>query len=249
MRALFFVKPLEIVLETEKDFFTQGEPIIGSLKITNQGSENYTIEKEALNLSYGDIKKVYAGKDGALKQISVILPIENYTIAAGQSETLSFNHLIQTDGPVTSKLAAPFFSILGQTYSMQIKEHLYLSEVIKVMESFFRFRLKKTSYKIKNKVVEYQMISSSTGEMKNIESVTLALAFVENTLSCKFSFKVKVFENNYGMNLKESKEVKTEKLLITETEFTFGPNMVDSERLRLKFEQVIKKMTGNIFGV
>lgn len=185
MKGVFFQKPLEINLEVIGESWKQGDKIQGHLKITVHGEAN--LEGWGVFLCQGPQKKV---KSKDIKAFSIIEE------AFLQGEDLAFEFQLKKDCPITEKGSSLFMVcgkkedlFAGGVLELQILPCDIITNYLKVLEDFFRFKVK--TLKNKNKGIEAKLIAPATKEMSAIQDIKLNLKMVEKNLELFFSTKIK----------------------------------------------------------
>jgi hypothetical protein len=242
MKGTFFSKPLEWSIETQGENWQQGSVINGSLKVKNHGTEPFNLQQAGVAIAYADVKKVHARTEGVLRpEVNQIFSQE--TIAPGETLELTFSLPLKENCPITDKKGSYFL-----TYGRQLTEnHLMLKvdpknlfgKIIGLLDTFSRFKLKEV--KSAKTGVEYKLIPPTSREMANVESLTLMMAMIGETLQMTFDFQVKKLDTA-SVTTKINKESIKIKRDLPQKEYSLGRDMINQDQLLKAIESVISEV-------
>lgn len=108
MRALYFAKPLEYRLEVPGDAFVQGEPLRGTLSVTNRGAKASGKLSLNIGLAYGVYKEVKSEGARALQVLERKTVAEGFTLKPEEERRCEWELPLGLTGPVHSKEGGPF---------------------------------------------------------------------------------------------------------------------------------------------
>lgn len=242
MKGTFFSKPLEWNIETDKESWTQGEAVRGTLRVKNHGTESVAFNTAGTAIAYADIKKVHAKTEGAMK-FDVKNVFSDSEIKAGETKELSFDLTLPANCAVTDKKAS-YYLTYGQNHNenflmLKIEPRALFGKVIGLLDTFHRFKLKE--YKAAKNGVEYKMVPPTSRDMANLESLNLGLSMNGENLQMDYDFQVRKLDTA-GVTTKVNKVgVKIQKIL-TPREFSLGRDMINQDTLLKSLESVLNEV-------
>lgn len=150
MRALYFAKPLEYRLEVPRDAFVQGEPLQGTLSVTNRDGKAHS--KLALNigLAYGTFKELKAEGASTLQVLERITLAENFSLEPDESREVEWELPLGLDAPIQSKEGGPFLLYGGDLDTREARGQIDLpvelappfAAFLTTLENHFAFELR-----------------------------------------------------------------------------------------------------------
>lgn len=197
MKGTFFNKPLEWNIETQGEAWTQGNPVIGTLKVTNHGSESIALTDAGVGLAYADIKKVHAKDEKALK-FDLKQNFEKSELAAAASLELSFQLTLPENCSVSDKKAS-YYLAYGRNFNeshlqLKVEPRALFGKIVGLLDTFQRFKVKE--FKGSKNGVEYKLLPPTSREMANIDSLLLNFSMEGNDLQMNFDFQVKKLDTS-----------------------------------------------------
>lgn len=207
MKAQFFNKPLNLVLNVEGDVWEQGALVTGDLSITNTSSETIDLIKLGVHLCYCQSKKLKA------KDPSGIKLIQSTQMQPGQDQ-LNFNFVLDANCPITDS-AGSLQLLTGNIeeplscgmMELKVIPLKVVSSFIEVFELFFRFKFK--NLKNKKEFIETQVSPPATKEWAKIQKMSLQMKMEEETLvvNCHINIKTISFDSSLSKTKDEKKEI------------------------------------------
>lgn len=238
MKGTLFQKPVEFNLEVLGEAWTQGSQLNGSLKITNHGHENVSLENLGVALALGHIKKVKTKNSEAFK-ISETQGFPTSNIAPGEKTELNFDFKLNANGPITDKTQSPYL-IYGDLekkeghLQLTIEPSLTFKPLLDVLDIFFRFKLKERKF-AKN-VIEFKFIAPDAKEFKSLEHIVVKMKELEAgdiDLDIQFNMK-KVGVSDGTVALTKAKESK--KMALKFKDYMFQKDAPNQEAIRKIFQ-------------
>lgn len=241
MKAINILKPLELSIETKEENWNQGATLHGIVKIKNLEAAAFELTDHQVALGYADIKKVHAKAQGCFK-ISEKIAIPNTTLSANGLFEFPFEFKLDSNIPVSDKKSS-FHLLYGKAETpfhlqMSVLPQPLFLEIIKLFDTFFRFKVKE--FKGTPKGIEYHFIPPASKDYAFVESLTLALTMKELDLNLDFTFNLKKFDLT-GVTNKITKEVKTISKTFTPKEYLMG-KYLDQDKLLKALELILSEV-------
>lgn len=242
MKGTFFSKPLEWNIETDKESWTQGEIIKGTLRVKNHGAETVALNEAGVAIAYADIKKVHARTEGAMK-FDVKNVFQDKELKSGETKELGFDLTLPSNCAVTDKKAS-YFLTYGQNHAenhlmLKVEPKALFAKVIGLLDTFHRFKLKE--FKGAKNGVEYKLIPPTSRDMANLESLNLTFSMNGENLQMDYDFQVRKLDTA-GVTTKVNKVgVKIQKIL-TPREYSLGKDMINQDTLLKSIEAVLSEV-------
>lgn len=195
MKGTFFSKPLEFTLNIQGECWKQGEPVIGTLSVANNGSTSCQINKMGVVLAYGDSKKIKA-KDPKSFNIINSVTFENVELQSKEISNLKWKFSLDANCPITEnkgglyiicKMDDDLFKV-GQL-QLNIAPSDIIHNFIEVFKLFFKFQVK--SLKNKNGSLEVKMLPPHSKELGSIEQLILLIKMENDQINIQYNFKIK----------------------------------------------------------
>jgi len=150
MRGLYFAKPLESRLEVPRDSFVQGEPLQGSLSVTNRDTEARAKLTLQIGLAYGIYKDIKSEGTRALQLLERMTLAENFALKPGEEKRCEWNMPLALVGPIQSKEGSPFLLYGGELDTRDARGQIDLpvqlaapfSAFLTTLENHFAFELR-----------------------------------------------------------------------------------------------------------
>lgn len=241
MKGINILKPLELTLETKEENWHQGGTVHGILKIKNLEVIEYQLSDFQIALGYADIKKVHAKTPGCFK-VGQKLDLTHEVIKPNSLFELPFEFKLDANIPVTDKKSS-YHLLYGKADSpfhlqMTILPQPTFLEIIKLFDTFFRFKVKE--YKGTTKGTEYIMAPPASKEYAFVKSIELVLASQNQDLSLDFTFQLEKLDLT-GVTNKLAKETKKSSKTLTPKEYMMG-KYLDSDKLLKVFENILSEV-------
>lgn len=242
MKGTFFNKPLEWNIETDKESWTQGEPVRGTLRVKNHGTEPVTLNDAGAALAYAEIKKVHAKTDGAMK-FDVKNIFSQALLNAGESKELTFDLTLPANCAVTDKKAS-YYLTYGQNHAenflmLKVEPRALFGKVIGLLDTFYRFKLKE--FKAAKYGVEYKLLPPTSRDMANLESLNLGLSLDGENLRMDYEFQVRKLDTGAVTTKINKVGIKIQKIL-TPREYSLGRDMINQDTLLKSIEAVLNEV-------
>jgi hypothetical protein len=236
MRGTFFIKPLEIILETAGETWLQGAGIKGSVSIKSHGT--FSPCEFDLLLAYGEIKKVHqkSVKWEILESKKLNINDNNFNV--------NFEFKLDINAPITDKKNSLFLVIQkGAEY-----HHLQLNItpfplIIKIKELFETFNSFKTKEMKSTKGnVEIKFDPPENKEWAYLDSIIIMLNFDGDKLNWKSDLNLNKLDIS-GVTNKVKKEKKSVKLTLTPKDYYLAGTMPHQENLLKTIKSIIQSET------
>jgi hypothetical protein len=150
MRALYFAKPLEYRLEVPGDTFVQGEPLKGTLSVTNRDNAARAQLSLQVGLAYGVYKDIKTEGLRALQLLRRETLAEGFSLEPGQERRCEWELALELAGPVQSKEGSPFLLYGGELSTPEARGQIDLpvqlappfKAFLTTLENHFAFELR-----------------------------------------------------------------------------------------------------------
>ena len=150
MRGLFFAKPLEYRVEVPRDIFVQGEPLQGTLSVTNRDSAERASLTLQIGLAYGVYKEIKAEGLRAMQLLERTTLAEDFTLKPGEEKRCEWNLPLALAGPIQSKEGSPFLLYGGELGTPEARGQIDLpvqlapsfNAFLTTLENHFAFELR-----------------------------------------------------------------------------------------------------------
>ncbi len=240
MKGTFFSKPLEWSVDVRGESWAQGENVAGTLTVKNHGAEAAVLEGAGVALALGDIKKVH-NRDAKAFTDSASLPFPAGTsVAAGASMELPFQFTLPANCAITDKRAT-YFITYGKAQreahlQMNIVPRKLFGEVIKLFETFLRWKLKEA--KSGKKGVEYKLIPPSSRDWAHVVQLVLTMRLEGENLELHGEFTVKAIDTQ-AVTTALTKETRDVEKTLAPREYLMGKDMPDQDKLLKALEGIL----------
>lgn len=243
MKATTFVKPLELILETDKESYKQGELIRGSLTIKNHSAQEVSPLLE-VKLAYGNFKRVEKKDPKAFEIISSSEIFKDEPIAPNGQLKKSFNFKLSDIAPITDKDNSLFLHYGQAHVELVVEMSELISMFLQTFSNFFRFKIVGTKFK-KGKV-EVKLDPPNSREMSTIESLVCLLAHNGKSFDIDYQFIVRTLENaQVGASVAKTQRDFSQKL--TPKEYEFGPGAYNQNGLKKAIEEILPQALPKLF--
>lgn len=108
MRALYFAKPLEYRLEVSGEEFEQGQPLAGTLCVTNRGSAVLDDLMLELGLAYGVFREIKEEGNQSLTLLEGSQLAKGFSLEPGAEKKEAWELPLGNAAPIMSKEGSPF---------------------------------------------------------------------------------------------------------------------------------------------
>lgn len=150
MRGLYFAKPLEYRLEVPRDTFVQGEPLKGTLIVTNRDSQTLSQLTLQVGLAYGIYKELKAEGARVLQILERTTLAEDFSLKAGQEKRVEWELPLGLGSPIQSKEGGPFLLYGGDLAKPEARGQIdlpvqlapSLAAFFTTLENHFAFELR-----------------------------------------------------------------------------------------------------------
>jgi hypothetical protein len=246
MKAISNLRKLEFSLETQGENWVQGSTVSGILKLKNSGQESESLKDFKVGLAYAEIKKVHAKANNCFK-VKDSQELSKDLIEANSTVEFPFKFNLDSNITVTDKKGSYhlLYGMLDNPFHLQISvlPHPLFLEVMKLFETFFRFKLKE--FKGTPEGVDFILIPPSAREFVQVDSVTISPMLNGENLNLEFSFalkKIDLVAASTGGGNKMTKENKTISKNLSPKEFLMGKTHLDQDKLLKMIESVLSEV-------
>lgn len=243
MKATTFVKPLELILETDKESYKQGELIRGSLTIKNHSAQAVSPSVD-VKLAYGNFKKVEKKDPKAFELVSSNEVFKDEPIAPGGLLKKVFNFKLSDTAPITDKDSSLFLQYGEAHVELVVEMSELISMFLQTFSNFFRFKI--VGIKFKKGKVEVKLDPPNSKEMSTVESLVCLLAHDGKKFDIDYQFMVRTLENaQVGALMVKTKRDFAQKL--TPKEYEFGPGAYNQNGLKKAIEEILPQALPKLF--
>lgn len=152
MRGLYFARPLEYRLELPSETFVQGEPLRGTLSVTNRDSAAHAKLALQVGLAYGVYKDLKAEGARTLQVLERVMLAQGFSLKPGEEKHCEWELPLELTGPVQSKEGGPFLLYGGDLDTPQSRGQIDLPvqlappfrAFMTTLENHFAFELRGT---------------------------------------------------------------------------------------------------------
>ncbi len=247
MRGTFVHGPIEWNIDLMGESWSQGALIQGKLHLKNKTATSASLQGAGVQLSYSDIKKIQTRDPKALKAIFDV-SLDFDTLAAGEEKIVPLKFKLADDCGVTDSKSSMYIACGPQKSESQLQVHVtpqkIFLEVIKLLETFQRFKLK--SFKSNKEMVEFKLSPPSSREMVQVDHLNLGMRLIDKNISLMFDFAMKTLDTQ-GVTNKVKKESKVIELTLAPKEYSLGLDMINQDVMLQRLEAVVKEVKGNFF--
>lgn len=240
MRAFFHSQGLEFTLETLEESWAQGDSLKGTVTLVNNSAKPFPLESVHLSLKQCLIKDIRAKEHEGALVCEASLVDQPQALEVGKTAEFKFNLAIPLNQSITdNKSSLYLFYGIGEQQDhlqLQISPLQDFLDMVKVLETFFRFKVKKVQSK--KGVVEFTFSPPSSREWSSLK-----------TLHISFSLKdAKEYELKYearGQTLDLADLTGKTKKSVLKAQHTLPrqrvmiSTSVDSEYLRQHYDEVL----------
>lgn len=150
MRGLYFAKPLEYRLEVEGDQFVQGQPLRGTVSVTNRDGSAHSKLSLNLGLAYGEIKALKTDGVASLKILERVTLAEGFSLKPDEERREAWELPLDLMAPIQSKDASPFLLYGGDLDTREARGQIDLpvklapplEAFLTTLENHFAFELR-----------------------------------------------------------------------------------------------------------
>lgn len=150
MKGLYFAKPLEYRLDVPTDTFVQGEPLRGTLSVTNRDSKAQSGLTLQVGLAYGNYKELKAEGARVLQVLERITLAEGFALKPDQEQRCEWEIPLGLAGPIQSKEGGPFLLYGGDLNTPEARGQIDLpvqlapplAAFLTTIENHFAFELR-----------------------------------------------------------------------------------------------------------
>ncbi len=230
MKAMTFVKPLEYTLEAEGEKWQQGATIKGTLKVKNHSTENVEIRGPLVTLSEGHYKRIKAKEKNAWKVLSTIKLDESFSIKDQDIKNYSFEFHLPQDCLITDKGGSLYLAFFegSETWpighiELVVGPKMIISQILEIFENFLRFKV--THIKSAKGAVEVKLTPPTSRDFSTIDSLILNIAEVDENLTLKYLFNVRVLDMTGATMQAQKKTKELEQKFNSKQYFIYGESL------------------------
>lgn len=241
MRAVNFILPYEVILNTEEEKWLQNEFLHGFVEVNSV--ENSPVEDIdlRLNLDFGVHKKI---KDKKADARETFLEI---TLEKTVNNQYTFKVQLPYNTPVTTKkeglylwLESPSFKDQTCQLPLEIAPHAHINQIVQVFETFYRFKLKEYKNK-KSKVEAVFSPPASSKELSSLDSFSAFFEFEGTSLHISFEYKIKVLASELG-EAKIDKKTKKQSFQFAQNEYAFDDQNINQQFIQKQIDIVLSEI-------
>jgi hypothetical protein len=255
MKGQIFDVDKSITLTVDGEKWNQGEIIKGNIEITNTSTHNIDIQSTKIQLCYGDFKKVQQKSKNAFQIVSTVDINLNQQLKPKSSLKGLFEFETGLNAFITDKKGSLFIlyypkmvndSLEFAHLQLIIQPHFILDEFSKILEMFFRFKLKEVKNSSGGTIYNY--LAPSSKEFSNLDSFDLVFKFHEDkSISIETLAALKKIEVSSSVNkLKKYKKEFTH--VLTPKEYFLAPGIMNQDRIIQFLNEILNQIKMNIFS-
>lgn len=239
MKGTFFAKPLEWNVDIQGEAWAQGDNVTGQVTLKNHSADQLSLQNVAVIFAQGDIRKVHSRDPKAFKVIDK-LALQRESLAANETVTIPFSFTLPANCAVTDKRTSFYFGygVAGQEANLQLKvgPRKIFDEVIKLMETFQRFKLK--DFKAVKEGVEFKLLPPSSRDWAHVETLLLTLSMDGDKLNLDFVFNVKTIDTK-SITTALAKDTRAFQKQLAPREYSFGKDMPNQDGIMKALDSVL----------
>lgn len=245
MKGAFFQKPIEWQIDVQGESWAQQDKISGVVTVKNTGDAPWELTG-GIQLAHAEMKKVHSRDEKAFKKESETV-FSSGSLAPGESKTLPFSFSLPANCAVTDKKASFYVAygpkLVESNLQLNVTPLKLFGEVIKLFETFQRFKLKEI--KAAKGAVEYKLLAPTSREFAHVEALHLLQSLEGENLKLEFNFKVKALDMQ-SVTTKVAKEERTLTRVLTPREYRMGKDMLNQDGVLKAITETLGqiKMTG-----
>lgn len=245
MLGMFQSSTHQCSLEIQGEQWRQGDMLEGQLIVKSKSSEDLTITGLKVSLEHCQTKDIRANQHLGQVLDQVILA-DQIVLKAGSEQSFAVKFQLPSDGPLTDNKQSLYLFYgaqeLGSAHlQLTIKPLAIYEELLKVLETFYRFKIKKVSSKKKG--VEFALTPPQAREWSTLKGLSLTLFLNEkNELSLKYLAKTETLDLATRATQKGQKTYEEKHPLKA---LTYDGRQVDSDKLRQHYDQALAQFRPN----
>jgi sporulation-control protein spo0M len=147
---LYFAKPLEYRVEIPRDTFVQGEPLRGTVSVTNRDTQPHKNLSLQVGLAFGVYKELKAEGASTLQVLQRLTLAEGFALKPGQERQADWELPLALDAPIQSKEGGPFLLYGGDLDTPERRGQIdlpvqlapSLAAFLTTLENHFAFELR-----------------------------------------------------------------------------------------------------------
>ena len=197
-------------------------------------------------IAFAEIKKVHAKSQGCFK-INQKIDLVHQSISNNSTMEFPFEFKLDENLTVSDKKGS-FHLLYG---NMENPFHLQIAivpqpiflELIKLFDTFFRFKLKE--YKGTTKGLDFILTPPSSREYAQVESLNLSFQMLEQSLKLDFTFNLKKLDLLAATQGQANKIIKDTKIIskvLNPKDYMMGKVHLDQDKLLKIFEEILKEV-------
>lgn len=242
MKGTFFNNGLEWKIETVGEAWSQGDPLKGTLAVTNHGNSAVSLQTAGVALAYAEIKKVHSRDESALKFESTTL-FAGKEVSPKETVTLEFDFKLSENSPITDKKSS-YFLCYGKDQKeshlqLHVKPQAMFLKITELLDNFHRFKTKEV--KTTKNGIEFKIDSPDSREFANVEKLLLTTRFDGENLVMDFEFEVKKLDHS-SITTKLGKEKVKNSQTLTPKQYSFGRGMINQDGILKTFQTVLDQV-------
>jgi hypothetical protein len=238
MKGISFQKPFEIKVDIDGEKWRQGDIIQGQIEIKNLSNENLPTSNMGVAIASRKIKA---------KENDTFEIIQTHNLS--QSDKFEFQ--LSENCPLTDK-SSTLFLIYGDIESpkanlqLPILLHPYFQEIINVLDTFFRFKLK--ALKNGKNQVEASLLPATSREFATIDQLNIKFNFDNENVNLVLELKQKkLVSNDIGLGLKATNVKSSQKMQLTPKDYLLQKGMPNQIAIKAIFEKYLEQFKSKTF--
>lgn len=244
MLGMFNQQNLRFQLETQGEEWRQGQNLEGKLSVTNNGESSQSLNALFVSLKCCQLKDIRSNEHQGIEL--KILKETAPTLNPGQTHVLPFSFELTQTTPLSDQKQSAFLFYgdenLGSGHlQVSILPLALYGEILKVIETFYRFKLKKFSGKKAS--IEYTLTPPTAREWAQLKNLLMTFELQENNdLKLKLEArgqKIDLSNALLGGETKPLKTVKTWNKHVSAHEYTLDGRAIDSDKIRRLFDEIL----------
>lgn len=251
MRGILIQHPLEYRLEVHGDTFAQGASLPCSVTVKNHSDSSATLNKIALELSLGTLKRIKAKEADAFAVLERNDLGSDVQIAPGAQTTFEQTITLSANAPITDKNSSLYLlygdpssgAPLGQLL-LTIQPHAHVRHIFDTMTTVFNFVNKGESHK--DSLTIAKLKAPDARRFSLVEELNLGATFEDGDVLClRFLFTVKKFAHSgANVSVKKGKVDVTRRL--APREYLFGGGFVRQEFIEAEIEAALSEVSSGL---
>lgn len=241
MRGTFFQKPLEIIIETHDESWSQGGVVRGVVSAKSHDG-NLSLEEEKLFLLFS------AARDIKGKNNDKMVVVEELNLDSKENQNFEFK--MNSGCPITEKTSSLYLAVGKDAefyghLQLNVKLHPFLESYFQVIRDFHRFQVKT----IKNKKAGKKFLVDVTYNVPDTKDYTSILGYKvsasynseNDQINLKHQFKLKKMSFDGGDGVAKDEKKNIDQTLNSNQFKQFGDSP-NQDGIKASFEDIIDQV-------